>query len=59
MIAISYKMKYLNKFLYSSKKTVEVINFSEYVLRLQKERQLWQKLKNKLLFLGENQCRSH
>ena len=40
MKAINYKMKNLNRFNQSSKKTLETCNFPEYVLRLQKERQI-------------------
>ena len=51
MKAINYKMKKLNRFVHSSKKTLEKCNYPEYVLRLQKERQIWQKSKIHLLFL--------
>ena len=38
-----YKMKYSNRFVYSSKGNFETCNFSEYVLHLQKERKIRQK----------------
>ena len=53
MKAISYKMKQLIKFIYLSKKAHETCNYSEYVLHLQKERQIWTEIKNKLLLFCE------
>ena len=38
--AINYKTKSLNRFVHSSKKALETCNYPEYVLRLQKERQI-------------------
>ena len=50
MKAINYKMKKLNRFVYSSKEALETWNYREHVLRLQKERQIWQKSKIILTF---------
>ena len=51
MKAINYKMKELNRLVYSSKKALETCNYPEHVLRLQKEHQIWQKSKINLVFL--------
>ena len=41
---INYKMKYLNRVVNSSKVNFGILSYPEYVLRLQKERKLKQKL---------------
>ena len=58
MKAIKYKMKKKNRFVYSSKKALETCNYTEQVLRLQKERQIWQKSNINLLFFVKNPSRS-
>ena len=51
MKAISYKMKnWIGSFIIP-KEALETCNYPEHVLRLQKERQTWQKSKINLLFL--------
>ena len=51
MKAIKYKMKKLNRFVHSSKRSPWELQLSKYVLRLQKERQIWQKSRIHLPFL--------
>ena len=40
------------------KEALETCYYLEYVLRLQKERQIWQKSKTHLLFFVKNPCGS-
>ena len=40
MKVINYKIKKLNRLVYSSKEALETCNYPEQVLRLQKERQV-------------------
>ena len=51
MKVISYTLKKYNCFIYLSKASRETCYYSEYVLRLQKEYQIWQKWKNELTSL--------
>ena len=55
MKAISYKMKnWISSFILPEE-ALETCNYPEHVLRLQKERQTWQKSKINLLFLWKTQ----
>ena len=57
MKAISYKMKnWISSFILPTE-ALRTCNYPEHVLRLQKERQTWQKSKISLLFV-KNPCRS-
>ena len=51
MKAVNYKMKKFKRFVQSSKEALETCNYPEYLLPLQKERQIWQKSKIHLYFL--------
>ena len=53
MKAINYKKNWIGSFIFP-KEALETYNYPEHVLRLQKERQIWQKSKIKLLFFVKN-----
>ena len=58
MKAINFIKKYINSLFNLPKEALETWNYPEYILRLQKERKIWQTLKINLVFFVKNPCRS-